>query len=516
MFRIVYESTWSMVARMKRMIFFALFLAAGILPFFLSAATDVTSWRKDAFWAFEEAESGFGNPSNSLPQLQAKFEEFLTDYPGSKFEQQAKQTAAVLTRMMAEEKSHPQIAPSNLTSLPPTDRVRELIFQLRYENKTDATIGGIFNGLFRYPPDTNSPAQELLDIGYPAVPQLIDSLGDQTLTRSLRQTSTFSYTPMAVDDWTIEILQRVAGKSFSPPFEMNGFWLSQEKRMEMTHEAIQAWWKEFQQKGEERMLVEGAEKGDADSPKQGEYLLARYPNIALGSLIRGARAATNDLTRTMMVQLFSKFDSPEARKFLAEEMHGGDHQSNVKAAEIWRRWDKPEALRVMIHSWETSTNGDRDGDAALIGFLALANSPEAIAALAHNFSLRPVHARYAVVDGLGGIRWGGDAWKTNFSRGTLEAMQAVLVAALEDEDRELGLAGGTFDHHRGNKQVSYSDPRICDMAGFYLDQGWPQRYDFDLSASLQVRNRQRIDCQNVWRKAHNMSLLPSPSLDTVQ
>jgi hypothetical protein len=394
--------------------------------------------------------------------------------------------------------------------------VRELIFQLRYENKADSSIGGIFNGLFRYAPDTNSPAQALLDIGYPAVPQLIASLRDQTLTRSVRQTSSFSYAPMTVDDWAIEILRRIAGKWFSPPFEMNGFWLSEGKRTEMIHEAIQAWWKEFQQKSEERMLLEGTEKGDQDSPWQGEYLLARYPNIALGSLITGTRAATNHLTRTCMVQLFNKLDSPEARAFVEEEMRGGDHQSNVQAAEIARRWDKPEAIRVMIHAWETSKNGDRDGVAALIGFLASANSPEAIAALGRDISLRPIHARYAVVDGLGGVRWGGDAWKTNYSQPTLESMQAVLAAALQDKDRQGGLGGVTVDHRRGDKQVSYSDPRICDMAGFYLDRGWPRRYDFDLSASLQVRDQQRIDCQNVWRKAHNMPLLSAPQLTQKQ
>jgi outer membrane protein assembly factor BamD (BamD/ComL family) len=83
--------------------FFALFLAAGMLPFSLSAATDAPSLRKSAFLAFQAAESGFRNPSNSLPQLQAEFQEFPTNYPGSKFEQQAGQTVDVLTRMMAEE-----------------------------------------------------------------------------------------------------------------------------------------------------------------------------------------------------------------------------------------------------------------------------------------------------------------------------------------------------------------------------------------------------------------------------
>ena len=37
-----------------------------------------------------------------------------------------------------------------------------------------------------------------------------------------------------------------------------------------------------------------------------------------------------------------------------------------------------------------------------------------------------------------------------------------------------------------------NSPRICDMAGFHLNKNWPERYDFDLAASLKVRERQLL------------------------
>jgi hypothetical protein len=50
------------------------------------------------------------------------------------------------------------------------------------------------------------------------------------------------------------------------------------------------------------------------------------------------------------------------------------------------------------------------------------------------------------------------------------------------------------------------------MAGFFLNQRWPERYPFDLSATLAVRNQQRLECQNVWRRRHDLpEIVPPPA-----
>jgi hypothetical protein len=48
------------------------------------------------------------------------------------------------------------------------------------------------------------------------------------------------------------------------------------------------------------------------------------------------------------------------------------------------------------------------------------------------------------------------------------------------------------------------------MAAFYLAQRWPDRYVFDLSPGPATRERQRVQCLNVWRLAHNLPALPLP------
>jgi len=488
---------------MKPANFALIFFAVLILQFPADAVLAENQPRMDAFWAINSAES--------LPQLRVEFQEYLTNYPGSKYEAQAARTVEILTRMIAEEKSHG--APSNLARLPIADRVREFIFQLRYENTIDSPMN-FPNDIFRDPPGASSPAHQLADTGYAAVPQLIAALGDQTLTRSLRQTSTFSYATMSVDDWAIAILQRIAGKSFFPPFVIDGYWLPQEKRVSMAHEAIKTWWTEFQKKGEKEMLLEGTESGDGDAPNQAEYLIEHYPTIALASLIKGTRAATDQRARTALVQLFEKFDSPDATAFLEEELHGGDRDSNVAAAHVLKRANKPEAVTAMIHAWENSMNTDHDE--SLIDFLVRANSPEAIAALERNLPDRHEDSRMEVIDGIDHVRWGGAAWEKNFSKATTTAMEKLLVTSLQDEGQKWGLSGSLIDEHHLNRDVIISNPRICDMAGFLLNQCWPQRYEFDLSASFKIRDQQRIECQNVWRSGHDLPLPPVPPPPTNQ
>jgi len=72
---------------------------------------------------------------------------------------------------------------------------------------------------------------------------------------------------------------------------------------------------------------------------------------------------------------------------------------------------------------------------------------------------------------------------------------------LEDTDERFGMSGT-----RNGK--NFNDPRICDMAGEILAECFTNRYTFDFSASLKVRERQRIECLNVWRAAHGQPVLP--------
>jgi hypothetical protein len=109
--------------------------------------------------------------------------------------------------------------------------------------------------------------------------------------------------------------------------------------------------------------------------------------------------------------------------------------------------------------------------------------------------------RFLVVRSIGET----NSWDTKtYSPATLKVVEEVLASELDDTEEHPGTTG------LANMKTVY-DPRICDMAAYFLAKRWPDRYVFDLSPSLSIRERQRVECLNVWRRAHNLPALPLPA-----
>ena len=455
----------------------------------------------------------FEEPLVSRQQLLAEFASIVTNYPDSQYHQQAAEAVGILKRMIAEDAAHAKTAPTNPDLLPTGDRVRELIFQLRDQNGHQWSQPG-WCDIFLDHRGTNSPASKLVAMGYAAVPQLIIALDDATFTRSVGywRDFTYSHTVLTVGDCAAAILQRIAGRTFYEPGSTSGY-MSNEHKDAATRQAVEAWWRQFQQEGEELTLIEGTETGDRNAPSQAEFLIDRYPKVALAPLIKGTKNSTDEWIRTRLVQLFEKFDSPAAVTFLEQEMNRGASSPSVVAAAILNRKGRREAITTMIREWERSWNtgpADMKGANELVRFLASVDSPEAITALGAKLQDCSLNTRMAVVEtvGEGGSWWYNQSAKTNRSLATRDACEKLLVAALQDAGQEMGESGSRMGK-------SYIDPRVCDMAGFFLNQRWPERYNFDLSASLKIRDAQCLDCENHWRHAHNLPLLPLPPAPTV-
>lgn len=461
-----------------------------------------------AYSAMWRAVLDFENPTNGRPQLLAEIEAVVTNYPGSKYEQRAKDTAAILRRMIAEDAAHAKNTTTNLDRLLVENRVRELIFQLRDQNGHQWSQPGSCD-IFLDRRGTNSPASQLVSIGYPAVPQLINALDDDTFSRSIgyHRNFYFSHTVLTVGDCAIAILQRIAGRSFYRPASTSGY-MSNENKNAATRKAVEAWWSDFQTRGEEQMLVEGTEAGDGSSPVQAELLIESHPQKAMAALFMGIQNATDDWPKTRLVQLLEKFDLPESLAFLEQEMKKGASAPSVAAAAILNHKGRHEAVTFMIHEWGKSPNtgpSSMKGPNELVRFLASVDFPDAINSLGKNLQDCALNTRVAVVEtvGEGGSWWYGRNAMTNRSAATCEAVEKLLVTALSDEGQEMGESGSRMGK-------SYIDPRVCDMAAFFLNQLWPQRYDFDLAANIMVRDNQRINCQNIWRREHQIPLLPLP------
>jgi hypothetical protein len=141
-----------------------------------------------------------------------------------------------------------------------------------------------------------------------------------------------------------------------------------------------------------------------------------------------------------------------------------------------------------------------DNLSGIVDFLASCNSPEAIHALAENIGQRSVETRLTIVEAA------DSNWLPTVvsnAPATKAAIEVLLVKELEDTDERFGLSGT-------RNLKSYNDPRVCDMAGEILAECFTNRYPFDLNASLKVRERQRIECLNVWRADHGQPALAIP------
>ena len=457
----------------------------------------------------------FGDLAFSRPQLLAMFDAIATNYPDSEYHKQAAQTTEMLRRMIAEDKSHAKIATIPLAQLPVEAQVRELIFELRDQNGHQYSQPGwcdIFDEAF-VRGNTNTPAHRLVRLGYAAVPQLIAALDDPTLTRSVGywRNFRFSHTVLTVGDCSEAILDRISGRSFFVPGYTSSY-MSKDQMSGATKKSAEAWWAEFQRKGEEQMLIDEVSSPGNDAPGEAEILCRKYPDAAAPALISGIKGATNDWIRAELIRRAGTIRSPEVTDFLTMEMtNSPDMDARIAAADVIIRTDKKAAVTVMINEWEEvvpQPPGDDDGP-SVAGFLASSDSPEAIAALARGMQRQTAGTRIAIIQDFD--LWSLDPWsfgrRATNSPATRAAIEALLVSELRDTEEQTGYSGSM-------NGKDFFNPRVCDMAGFILMELFTNRYAFNLSATRKVRDRQRIECINTWRKAHHLPSLPLPAPST--
>ena len=122
-------------------------------------------------------------------------------------------------------------------------------------------------------------------LGYPAVPQLIAVLDSNTLTRSLGPIR-FTQDPdfvLTVGDCAEAILQRITGKSYfgsqSGGDYLSNTYMSAAGEGPAARKTAEAWWADFQKKGEKQALVDAVTSGGHDAPAQAELLTQRYRRL---------------------------------------------------------------------------------------------------------------------------------------------------------------------------------------------------------------------------------------------
>jgi hypothetical protein len=458
----------------------------------------------------------FGDAGVSRPELLAQFERIVRDFPASEHRERAAGLAEMLRTMVAEDEAHTRTA-KPIEGMSVNEKVHELIFRLRDQNGHQWSQPGscdIFDD-WGGTTDGKSPAHELVKLGHAAVPALIDALGDKRLSRSVgcHRDFYFSHFVLAVGDCAEAILSRIAGRSFRVAHNTSAA-MQKDGQLEATREAVEQWWLGVQGKGEKEMLIEGVRSGENDSAVQAGRLTSLDPAAALDAIAAGLRSAKSNWVRTRLVAAICMLKSEEATEALHREMKtcASLHARVAAATELFRR-GRSDTVPEMIGElsrWKASARAgwddDKESAEPLIVFLGTCGDVSAMKALADRFASMPIDVKFKILDvatETDALHESVRSEKSPLPAEVESIGQDLAVAALEDRRAYYGM-GGT----RGD--VSYRDPRVCDMAAYRLGQRWPQRYRFKWSPTRLERDPQIVQARNVWRETHGLEPLPLP------
>jgi hypothetical protein len=482
-------------------------------PPLFSAATNEIALNQ--MWELVET---FGNPKVTRKQLLERIRRFVRNYPMSKHQKSAKETVALLERMVKEDAEHARRrrVGKPFKQLGKEEQIAELIFQLRDQNGQQRMQPGACDIFDCIGGKDDTAAHKLVKIGYAAVPSLIEHLDDERFTRSIgfHKVFYFSHHVLRVNDCALAILEEIAGQHFWTASSTFSY-MSQDKMAGETRQRVRAWYAVFKKKGEKGLLKELTERGDDRSAEMGRRLLKRYPKGALRALVRGARATKIGPVRANLVDLIASCNGEEPVQFILQEVKDGPLAlPRLTAAEALHKVGRPEGLAAMIGWWQEDINLKRNDKkweehpaswaSSIARFLANCGELKGIQTLAKDLHKHPVTSRLHVIAALS-----GEEEEPGFKRipprdpaKAAVAIEALLIHALDDREES------------GDSE-SFPETRVCDAAAHVLNRLYPKKYSFDRSAHPKVRDRQLVIMKNVWGSANRLPALPVPEVKRI-
>ena len=439
----------------------------------------------------------FGTPKISRPKLLAQFEDITKHFPESKHVERAQKTVDLLKKMIEEDKAHAakQILP--LDELEGEALIAELIYQLRNQNGQQWSQPGACN-IFLDERGEESPAAKLVTLGFPAVPQLIEVLEDQGFTRSVgyHRNFYFSHHVLRVGDCAERILCRIAGRSFYQRTYTNGA-MAKDGQATSIKKQIEAWWKEVKTKGEEQVLIEAVMTGDDNSSNQAQVLVKKYPDSAVEAIRKGLAKSTREWTSKRLIAVLAQHGSDKAEELIRQQLLNGKKLPiRITAAQALMRTGRSQlAIERMLHEWKNySTDATRDysfddPEGQIAVFLLHAGSSQAVKSVTERFPELLARTKFEVINSL------SDA-DLNLDQAYVDAVEAFLVESLQATD-EVSMSGSYGDQ-------SFSNPRVCDIAGYVLTKNWPEIYSCRLDGTERERDAERFTAINHWRSANGL------------
>lgn len=453
----------------------------------------------------------FQDSKNNWAQLRKKFLDISEHFPESDYVQRAKETANVLECMIKEDNERKKNKIPPLDELEGSALVAELIYQLRTQNGKQWGRQHVFD-IFLDEREENSPAHHLVDIGFDAVPQLIEALDDQRLTRSVGYhfDHRFSHHVLQVGDCAEFILRKIVGREFRSSNYGSRIFKNDANAGKFTEE-VEAWWQEVKIKREEQFLIEAVESGNANSGRKALALVKRYPDSAVSAIRKGIINSENNWIDSRMFAALAEHGSDEAWQIIHQQLVDGKTlPTRIEAARVLlNNGQREKAIDQLVHEWKEFSPPDdpdlafNDPKAQLAILLVHEGSPEALGAIVKDFNQLDASQKFDIVRSLA-----NEKLPTRDEQ-YVKAVEKLLVDCLQLTD--------TVAIHGSFKSQSFSNPRICDMAGYVLTDQWPESYNCRLDGTKHERDKTRFAAINHWRRVNQLppidSLQPSDKTD---
>ncbi|MFT3883683.1 MAG: hypothetical protein QM703_29045 [Gemmatales bacterium] len=435
--------------------------------------------------------------------------------------------AAVLEKMVAEDKQH--VAPAKpWASLTKKEQAAELVFRLRDQHGEQWSQPGscdIFSqdrmGEKNAP---KSPALQLVELGYDAVPLLIEAIEDQRLSRSVGfwRDFTFSHHVLSVGDCAITILGRIAGKDFHDYSNNRREKTDAESKAESKRLAL-VWWKEFERKGEKKFLIDAITTGQEDSPIQALKLLEKYPDAVLTVIEQGIKNAKEPSVQTRLVGIAAQLKGDAVLPLLDTALRNQHRDVRVVAAAGLLAHGKEHGVLAMIKEWRSgpalSKDENEPGYDLLIDFLTSTGRLDAIQAIGVDMKRWPISARRQIIESLSdhGPGWsfmrldsGKEIDWTSFQKAkrsaeVMDAVESLLVASLDDTEQYSGM------NYNG-----VSNPAIADFIAEALARQWNKPDQYDMAGTPFQRETQRTQLKNTWLAKHGRPTVALPSRPVIK
>jgi hypothetical protein len=215
-----------------------------------------------------------------------------------------------------------------------------------------------------------------------------------------------------------------------------------------------------------------------ESAAGAQLLQEKYPDDACMSILAAIPNAEDDYCRREFVEMLGWIQSDESVPFLLDELQSEKLMLRLTAAQALTLLNQRAGVDAMIHEWLSC---ERIADLEGVGpFLARRDRVDAVEAVRQRFAEQPIDQRVETMEKAVEESSERLATKPELQK----AVVRLLLAGLADTEVRSGMSGS-----RGNK--SFSDPRVCDLAGYHLNCLDPETFPFDLNEPLPVREGAR-------------------------